>query len=239
MAETVSLLIKISDSGTFKKVEVDVDSLKDSVKAVKEEADRLNNSVVNWAQASQAADLLQQSVVQLQSVVTDLTNAYKIQLVAETQLQTVMRQRMSATDAEIESIKQLCSEQQKLGVVGDEVQLSGAQQIATFLNEKASLEMLIPAMNDLIAKKGGLNTTTEQAVSIGNMMGKAMQGQVTVLQRAGITFTDAQAGVMKFGSESEKAAMLAEIITDNIGHMNAALAATDAGKQQQLNTGDA
>ena len=161
MAETVSLLIKISDSGTFKKVEVDVDSLKDSVKAVKEEADRLNNSVVNWAQASQAADLLQQSVVQLQSVVTDLTNAYKIQLVAETQLQTVMRQRMSATDAEIESIKQLCSEQQKLGVVGDEVQLSGAQQIATFLNEKASLEMLIPAMNDLIAKEGGLNATTE------------------------------------------------------------------------------
>lgn len=234
MAETVSLLIKISDSGTFKKVEVDVNSLKDSVKAVKEEADRLNNSVVNWAQASQAADLLQQSVVQLQSVVTDLTKAYQVQLVAETQLQTVMRQRMSATDAEIESIKQLCSEQQKLGVVGDEVQLSGAQQIATFLNEKASLEMLIPAMNDLIAKEGGLNATTEQAVSIGNMMGKAMQGQVTVLQRAGITFTDAQAGVMKFGAESEKAAMLAEIITDNIGHMNAALAATDAGKQQQL-----
>ena len=91
MAETVSLLIKISDSGTFKKVEVDVDSLKDSVKAVKEEVDRFNNSVVNWAQASQAADLLQQSVVQLQSVVTDLTNAYKIQLVAETQLQKIGR----------------------------------------------------------------------------------------------------------------------------------------------------
>ena len=37
--------------------------------------------------------------------------------------------------------------QQELGVIGDEVQLSGAQQMATFLKQKQSLEVLIPAIN--------------------------------------------------------------------------------------------
>lgn len=43
-----------------------------------------------------------------------------------------MRQRMGATDKEIQSIKELASAQQEIGVIGDEVQLSGAQQVATF-----------------------------------------------------------------------------------------------------------
>lgn len=88
----------------------------------------------------------------------DLTSAYQVQLVAETQLDTIMRQRMGATDAMVQSVKDLCSAQQELGVVGDEVQLSGAQQMATFLNEKASLDTLIPAMNNLIAQLDALRS---------------------------------------------------------------------------------
>lgn len=88
-------------------------------------------------------------------------------------------------------------------------------------------------MNDLLTQQKGINATNEDAVGVANLMGKAMQGQTTALKRVGITFTDAQAEVMKFGNEPQRAAMLAEIITDNVGHMNAALAATDAGKVKQ------
>ncbi|MDE6702114.1 MAG: hypothetical protein K2K00_00370, partial [Muribaculaceae bacterium] len=49
-------------------------------------------------------------------------------------------------DAEIQSIKDLCSAQQQLGAIGDEVQLAGAQKLATFLSEKNSLAALIPVM---------------------------------------------------------------------------------------------
>ena len=178
--------------------------------------------------------MLGQSIQQLFGVCKELTDAYQVQLVAETQLQTVMRQRMSATDEEIQSIKDLASAQQALGVIGDEVQLSGAQQMATFLNEKASLDSLIPAMNNLLAQQKGLNATNQDAVGIGNMMGKAMQGQVDVLQRVGVTFTEAQKKVLQYGTESERAAMLAQVIRDNVGEMNAELARTDAGKQKQL-----
>lgn len=85
---------------------------------------------------------------------------------------------MGATDEEIQSIKDLASAQQEIGVIGDEVQLSGAQQIATFLKEKSSLDTLLPAMNNLLAQQKGLNATTGDAVTVGNLMGKAMMGQV-------------------------------------------------------------
>ena len=88
-------------------------------------------------------------------------------------------------------------------------------------------------MNNLLAQQKGLNATTQDAVTVGNLMGKAMQGQTSALTRTGITFNEAQEKVMKFGSESERAAMLAEIITQNVGNMNAELAKTDPGKQKQ------
>lgn len=234
MAKEVSFTIKVDDKGTLKKVTMDAEQLGRAVRSVQDESEKAKRSVLTWAETSQAVDVLQSSIGELQGVVSDLTSAYQVQLVAETQIETIMRQRMAATDEQIQSIKNLCSAQQELGVIGDEVQLSGAQQMATFLQNKRSLDVLIPAMNNLVAQQNGLNATNQDAVSIGNMMGKAMQGQVEVLQRVGITFDESQKKVLQYGTESERAAMLAKVITQNVGNMNAELAKTDAGKQKQL-----
>lgn len=234
MAKEVSFTIKVDDKGTLKKVTMDAEQLGRAVRSVQDESEKAKRSVLTWAETSQAVDVLQSSIGELQGVISDLTSAYQVQLVAETQIETIMRQRMMATDEQIQSIKNLCSAQQELGVIGDEVQLSGAQQMATFLQNKRSLDVLIPAMNNLVAQQNGLNATNQDAVSIGNMMGKAMQGQVEVLQRVGITFDESQKKVLQYGTESERAAMLAKVITQNVGNMNAELAKTDAGKQKQL-----
>lgn len=233
MGKTISVSFEITDKGSFRKVTANAEELGRAVRDVQDEAQNARREIIKWAETSQALDVMQNAISELQGVMTDLTSAYQVQLVAETQLQTIMRQRMGANDEMIQSVKDLCSAQQELGVIGDEVQLSGAQQMATFLKSKQSLDVLIPAMNNLIAQQNGLNATNQDAVSIGNMMGKAMQGQVEVLQRVGITFTDAQKQVLQFGTESERAAMLAQVITDNVGNMNAELAKTDAGKWKQ------
>lgn len=234
MAKEVSFLIKIHDDGGAKRVTANAEEVGRVIRSVQDEAERLKRDVLTWSEAAQAVGVLQNAIGELQGVFKDLTEAYQVQLVAETQLETIMRQRMNSTDEEIQHIKNLCSAQQELGVIGDEVQLSGAQQMATFLKQKESLDVLIPAMNNLIAQQNGLNATNQDAVGIGNMMGKAMQGQTAVLQRVGITFDEAQAHVLQYGTESERAAMLAEVITANVGNMNAELAKTDAGKQKQL-----
>lgn len=234
MTKEVSFLIKIQDDGGAKRVTANAEEMGRVIRSVQDEAERLKRDVLTWSEAAQAVGVLQNSINELRGVLQDLTTAYQVQLVAETQLDTIMRQRMNSTDEEIQHIKDLCSAQQELGVIGDEVQLSGAQQMATFLKQKESLDVLIPAMNNLIAQQNGLNATNQDAVGIGNMMGKAMQGQTAVLQRVGITFDEAQARVLQYGTESERAAMLAEVITANVGNMNAELAKTDAGKQKQL-----
>lgn len=232
---TISITFKLDGDGKgFKELANDADGLKKVMTATIKEAEQLKGSVINFAALATGVDSVQRSFNQLSRVMGDLAGAYAIQETAETQLTTVMRQRMGATDAEIQSIKELASAQQEIGVIGDEVQLSGAQQVATFLKEKESLETLLPAMNNLIAQQKGLNATNQDAVTVGNLMGKVLQGQTSALTRVGITFTEAEEKVLKYGTESERAAVLAQVITNNVGEMNAALAQTESGKQKQL-----
>lgn len=227
-SDTISVGYLLKESGNgFKELLMKTDDLKKVFASAAQEVDKLNKPIINVAAWATTLDSVGNTVRQLQSVCKELTDAYIAQKQAETQLETVMRQRMNATNEQIQGIKDLCSAQQQLGVIGDEVQLAGAQQIATFLTQKRNLELLIPAMNNLLAQQKGLNATGQDAVTIGNLIGKAMQGQSSALRRVGITFDEAQEKVLKFGTESERAAMVAEIITANVGEMNRALAQTD------------
>lgn len=235
MANSIDIKLRtITDTSGVKTFRFDVESLDNAIKRLGESSKSSFDSVRNWAQASTAFSNLESAITQVNGVFQDLSNAYKVQLEAETKIETVMRQRMAATDEEVRLIKDLASAQQNLGIIGDEVQLHGAQQLATFLNQRDSLNILIPAMNNLVAQQKGFNVSAQDAVSVGNLMGKVMQGQASSLTEVGITFTEAQEKVLKYGNESERAAMLAEVITDNVGEMNKALAATDAGKVKQL-----
>ena len=232
---TISVTFKLdSDDKGFKDLANAAEGLKKVITSTVTEAQQLKGNVINFAALATGIDAAQRSFNQLQAGMQNLADAYAVQEVNETRLATVMQQRMGATAAEIQSIKDLASAQQELGVIGDEVQLSGAQQIATFLNEKASLETLLPAMNNLLAQQKGLSATTQDAITVGNLMGKVMQGQTSALTRVGITFDEAEEKVLKYGTESERAAMLAQVITNNVGNMNAQLAQTESGKQQQL-----
>ena len=232
---TISITFKLDGDGKgFRALAKDADGLKKVLSETVSEAQKLNSRAINFAAIATGIDQAQQSIAQLQNFMKGLTDAYQIQETAEKQLETVMRQRMGASANDIQAIKDLASAQQELGVIGDEVQLAGAQQVATFLTQRSSIETLLPAMNNLIAQQRGLSATGGDAVNIANLMGKAMQGQTAALRRVGITFDESQERVMKYGDESQRAAMLAEIITQNVGDMNAELARTDSGKQKQL-----
>ena len=57
MAETINFRVRVSDEGTFKKVEVNAEDLKNAIGTVKAETERLNSTLVNWVQASQALSM--------------------------------------------------------------------------------------------------------------------------------------------------------------------------------------
>lgn len=232
---TISIGFKVEDGGDgFKKLKLDAEALRKVMSANVTEAKSLKDKFIDLGAVSFGIDAATNSLNSMAQMMKGLTDAYAVQIEAETKLETVMRERMDATDAQIQSIKDLCSAQQELGIIGDEVQLAGAQQVSTFLTTQSALESLIPAMNNLLAQQKGLNATSGDAVTIGNLLGKAMQGQVDALKRVGITFTEAEKEALKFGTEEERAATLAKIITNNVGEMNNALAKTTPGQFKQI-----
>lgn len=160
--------------------------------------------------------------------------AYETQSNAETKLTEIYKKRMGVGDAAAKNTMKLAAALQKQGVVSDEVTLSGAQQLATFAKMPSTVNKLLPAMDNLLVQQKGYNATAEDATGIANLMGKVMGGNVGALKRVGISFTEAQEKILKTGTEEEKAAVLAQVITDNVGDMNKTFAQTPLGKIQQM-----
>ncbi len=197
------------------------------------ESTKLRDDLLKITQVGASFQNALTGVQQLTGLMRTFTAANAMQVEAETKLANNMRNTMGAREEEIQSIKDLCTAQQQLGVIGDEVQLAGAQELATYLEKKTSLETLIPVMNDMLAQQYGLNATSEAAAQIATMLGKVMDGQVGALSRYGYKFDEAQEQILKFGTESERAAVLAEVVSSAVGGMNEELAKTDAGKAKQ------
>ena len=170
----------------------------------------------------------------------DSIEAAKAQIEAETKLEAVLGNVKSVASGGALAIKaaknelvETAGKLQGIGVIGDEVTIAGQQQLATFQLSTNSIKTLSEGMTDLLAQQKGLNATQDDAVGIGNLIGKAMNGQTGALSRVGIIMNDNQKLMMQTGNEEQRAATLAEILKDNVGGVNKALAQTDQGKIQQ------
>lgn len=160
--------------------------------------------------------------------------AFDDQAEASAKLAQVMRNTMGAQSGEIAGVERLIDAQERLGIVKGDVQTEAAQELGTYLTLSKSLKTLIPVMNDMVAQQYGIGASAESAVSIATMMGKVMNGQVSALSRYGYTFDAAQEKILKFGTEEERAATLAQVVEQSVGGMNASLAATPNGRLQQV-----
>lgn len=221
MAKEVEIIVKATDqaSSTFDKIGNKSNSFADKIKA------NLNTiRIASWVATTAL-------IAMWKKFIDDANNSIE----QTTKLTTVLKQRTNATDEQIKKIQDLTSAQQKLWVVEDDVQMAWLQQLGTFVSQAKSLEKLWPAMNNLIAQQKGYNATAGDATNIWNLMWKVLQWQTSALTRVGITFTEAQEKVLKFGNEEERASMLAQVITDNVGNMNEALWNTFQWRMTQLN----
>jgi len=232
---TISIGFKLEDAeGGFRKLILDADALRQVMNANVTEADKLGKDFVNFAAVATSLESVSSTLDSLQSAVKEYTGAYAVQNEVETQLAQVMRNTMDAREEDIQSIKDFCSAQQQIGIIGDEVQLAGAQELATYLELKSSLKALIPVMNDMLAQQYGLAASGENASQIATMLGKVMEGQTGALSRYGYKFDEAQEKVLKFGTESERVAVLVDVVSDSVGGMNEKLAQTPSGRMKQL-----
>ena len=235
MSKDVKFNIRLTIDGKEQIVtaSTNVKKFAEELEIARTESTKLRDDLLKITQVGASFQNVITGMQQLTGVMRTYTAASAAQEEAEAKLANNMRNTMDATEQDIQSIKDLCAAQQQLGVIGDEVQLAGAQELATYLEKKASLEKLIPVMNDMVAQQYGLNATQESATNIATMLGKVMDGQVGALSRYGYKFDEAQEQILKFGTEEQRVAVLSEVVESAVGGMNESLAQTDAGKAKQ------
>ena len=155
--------------------------------------------------------------------------ASNYQIEQEAKLYNTLRAQ-NFRDDQIKSIIDMTGELQKLGVVGDEVTIAGAQRLATFRMQESSIKKLLPVMQDMLVKEKGLNGTGQDMEGIASIFAKAMNGQTMVLKRNGIVLSEREEQLLKVGTEEQKVALLTEAVRRSIGEQNKEMLKMPEGK---------
>ena len=236
MAQTVEYTLKLNIDGKDHVIKLasDTKELVEQLGLANAKGDSLRDTLLKANNLTQVFQNATQGIQEITGTLLGLADTYATQQINETKLANNMRNTMDAREEDIQSILDLCSAQQQLGVIGGEVQLAGAQELATDLEQKSSLEALIPVMNDMMAQQYGLEASEESAAQIASMLGKVMEGQTAALSRYVYSFTEAQEQILKFGTEEERAAVLAEVVESSVGGMNEALRQTPSGQANAI-----
>lgn len=200
------------------------------VSNINKAASGLTNTMVKLGGAIAAAF----SIRAIAAFAKESKQLYDTQLEAEARLERVLKNTTGATEEQIKAVKNYSSALQEMGVIGDEVQLSGLQELGTYIENVDSLKTMNRVLNDMLAQQYGLNATAESAVTISTMLGKVLEGQTSALSRYGYSFTEAQEELLKYGTEEQRVATLAQVVEASVGGMNEALANTPAGRMKQL-----
>lgn len=169
------------------------------------------------------------SITGLVSQYNKAVEASNYQIEQEAKLYNALRAQ-NFRDEQIKSIVDLTSSLQGLGVVGDEVTLAGAQQLATYRLQENSIKSLLPTMQDLLVKQKGLNGTGQDMEGIANIFAKAMNGQSMILKRNGIILSEREEQLLKVGTEEQKVALLTEAVRRSIGEQNKEMLKMPEGK---------
>ena len=155
--------------------------------------------------------------------------ASNYQIEQEAKLYNTLRSQ-NFRDEQIKSIVDLTGSLQGLGVVGDEVTLAGAQQLATYRLQEDSIKKLLPSMQDLLVKENGLIGTGQDMEGIAKIFARSMNGQTMALKRSGIILSEREEQLLKVGTEEQKVALLTEAVRRSIGEQNKEMLKTPEGK---------
>lgn len=139
------------------------------------------------------------------------------------------------TEEHVAALDKQATAMEKIGVIDADNVIAGQSQLATFGLQASTIEKVTPKIADMAAQLKGYNVTAEDMTTLNNLAGKVLTGNVGALSKYGVTLSDVQKKVMTNGTETEKAAMMVEVLSQNYGKVNEALGKTPQGKINQLN----
>lgn len=178
----------------------------------------------------------------IKSFADDMYDAFKVQWLAEKNVNDALYSNMTARgesqkaiDDEVKAYKELASAQQKLGVIGDEVTLSGMAVMTQMGLTAKQVKDMTPLIQDLAVKQYGLNVSGEQYKQVSQSIATMVNMGKLTLQGYGVQITDVERKQFKAMSQSERYAFVMNKLKNSVAGANEAMAETSGGKLQQMN----
>ena len=234
MAKTIGVLLSLKDQFTtplqkatksVKAMDRQLEKAGNQIKAFGNKVKAGMKTVAKWGAIGFGALTAGAVLFAKQSI-----DAAKDQVRIEKLLETTMKRTSNASKEQIQAIKDEASALQNVGIVGDEVALAGANQLAVYGLRSDQIKKLMPNLNDMIAKEKGLNGTQEDAVAMADVIGKAMNGKTKGLLKYGVSLTAAEEKLFKTMKQEQRMEFISKKLNESIGGTNKALRETDEGK---------
>ena len=234
MAKTIGVLLSLKDQFTtplqkatksVKNMDRQLEKAGNQVKAFGRKIKDGMKSVAKWAAIGFGALTAAAGVFIKQSI-----DAAKDKLKADKLLETNLMKQANFKKEHIQMLKDEASALQDVGVVGDDVAVAGAGQLAVYKLKAEQIKTILPIIDDMVAKEKGFNGTQEDAIAMADVFGKAVEGKTKGLVKYGVSLTDAEEKLFKTMKREQRAEFLNKKLTAAIGGTNKALRETDEGK---------
>ena len=234
MAKTIGVLLSLKDQFTtplqnatknVKTMDRELKKAGNSIKAFGNKVKAGMKSIAKWAAIGFGALTAAAGVFIKQSI-----DAAKDKLKADKLLETNLMKQANASKEHIKMLKDEASALQDVGVVGDDVAVAGASRLAVFKMNADQIKKTMPILDDMIAYDKGLNGTQEDAIAIGELYGKAINGKVNALKKYGVVLTANEEKLFKVMSTEQRIEFINKKLEKSIGGTNKALRETDEGK---------
>lgn len=178
----------------------------------------------------------------IKSFADDMRNTYMVQAKAEKSVNDALYSNMTARgesqraiDDQVKAYKSLASQLQKVGVIGDEVTLSGMGIMTQMGLTTDQVKTMTPLLQDLAVKQFGLNVSTDQYTQLSQSVATMVNMGKLTLQGYGIQVSDVERKQFKAMSQSERYTFIMNKLKNSVAGANEALAQTAGGKMQQMN----
>lgn len=234
MAKTIGVLLSLKDQFTtplqnatknVKTMDRELKKAGNSIKAFGNKVKAGMKSIAKWTAIGFGALTAAAGVFIKQSI-----DGAKQKLKADKLLETNLMKQANASKEHIKMLKDEASALQDVGVVGDDVAVAGASRLAVFKMNADQIKKTMPILDDMIAYDKGLNGTQEDAIAIGELYGKAINGKVNALKKYGVVLTANEEKLFKVMSTEQRIEFINKKLEKSIGGTNKALRATDEGK---------
>ena len=153
---------------------------------------------------------------------------------ANERLGTLMMNVKDTTQAQVDEIIKYGDALELVTTIEGDATVVGASQLATFQLQGDTIKTLLPALQDLAVSSYGVSVSQEQMQSMANLLGKVMTGSTSALTRYGVIMDENQKKILQTGTESERAAILVEVLGQNFGGLAESMAKTPEGRIVQL-----